>query len=171
MAAGALLEQSRQESLDGVDGAPQIDVDHPAPVVVRHLRDRTSDHDAGVAEHHIDLAEKTKRLVGQVRHLLEKPNIAHHTVRLKSLRLQMRDSLLERRLVDVGENETCSAPCQLGCGGETDTVRAAGDDGALPLESTHGATVADAFARLKSTPASSYFRQLPPSTGSVTPVT
>src|ERR1700761_3543821 len=50
VAAGALLEQPGQERLDGMDRAPQVNVDHPAPVVVRHLRDRTRDHNAGVAE-------------------------------------------------------------------------------------------------------------------------
>ena len=50
VATRALIEQSRQERFDGMDRAPQVDVDHPAPVVVGHLGHRTRDHNAGVAE-------------------------------------------------------------------------------------------------------------------------
>jgi hypothetical protein len=108
-----------------------------------HLRDRTCDHNAGIAEDHVDLTEKTECLIGEVNHLLEVPDITHHAVRFEALSLQMRDGLLQGRLVDVGEHDTRSSPCKLGRGGETYTVRAAGDDGAFAFISVHGATVAD----------------------------
>ncbi len=53
MPTRALLKQPRQEQLDRMDRGPQVDVDHPTPVVVRHLHDRTVDNDAGVAEYDI----------------------------------------------------------------------------------------------------------------------
>jgi hypothetical protein len=146
--------QPGQERLDGMDRAPQVDVDHPAPVVVRHLRDRTRDHNAGIAEDHVDLTEKTKCLIGEVNHLLEIPDIAHHAVRFEPLGLQMRDRLLQRRLIDVGEHDSRSPPCELGRGRETDTVCAAGDDGAFAFISVHGATVADWTRRAATAPVS-----------------
>ena len=75
-------------------------------------------------------------------------------MRLESLSPQMRDSLFQRRLIDIGEHQMRSAPCELSCGGQTDTVRATSDDDAFVFESAHGATVTDETARLKPTPAS-----------------
>src|ERR1700749_4212774 len=134
--------------------APQVDVDHPAPVVVRHLSDRACDHDAGIAEDHVDLTEKTKRLIGQVDNLLEIPDVTHHAVRFEPLGLQVRDRLLQRRLIDIGQYDTRSPTCELGSGRETDTVCAAGDDGAFAFISVHGATVADWPGRAAAGPVS-----------------
>ncbi len=120
-----------------MDRAPQVDVDHPTPVVVRHLRDRTRHHNAGIAEDPVDLTQKTKCLISEVNHLLEIPDITHHAVRFEPLGLQMRDRLLQGRLVDVGEHDTHSPPCELGRSRETDTVCTAGDDGAASFESVH----------------------------------
>ena len=44
------------------------------------------DHDAGIAEDDVDLAEKTKRLIGEVNHLVEIPDVAHRRRALRSPR-------------------------------------------------------------------------------------
>ena len=66
VAVPALGDQSRQERLDTVDRPPQIDIDHEPPVVVAGLHDRTGVGDACVVEHDVDVAEHSKRLIGQV---------------------------------------------------------------------------------------------------------
>ena len=143
MATRTLLEQPRQKRLDSMDGAPQVDIDHPAPVVMRHLRDRTRDDNAGVAEDDVDLAEKPKCLVRKVNHLIEMSDVAHHGVRVKPLGMQVCHRLLQRRLIDVGEHNACSTASQLGGSSEPDAIRTAGDDGSFSFEPTfetvHGA--------------------------------
>ena len=104
MALAALGDQSRQERLDTVDRAPQIDIDHEAPVVVAGLDDRTGVGDAGVVEHDVDLAEHAKRLVGQVLDVVELAHVAHDTVRVDPVRAQGRDRIVQRGLIDVGEH-------------------------------------------------------------------
>ena len=86
VAALALLDDPRQERLDAVDRAPQVDVDRPAPVVVGHLEDRAADGDAGVVEHDVDRAEGVERGVGHRLHGLQRAHVADHAVGLGAAR-------------------------------------------------------------------------------------
>jgi hypothetical protein len=95
---------------------------------VRHLRDRTGDHDAGVAEEDVNLAEQAKSLVREVNHLLEMPHVAHNAVRVKTIAAQPRHGLFQRGLIDVGEHEPGPAAGKLGGGGQTDATRPTGDN-------------------------------------------
>ncbi|CKS32287.1 Uncharacterised protein [Mycobacterium tuberculosis] len=101
MPARALLKQPRQERFDRMDRAPQVDVDHPTPVVVRHLHDRTADNDAGVAEYDIDVAEQAESLVREVSDLFSMPDVAHHAVHIEPLGTQVVHRLPKSRLVNV----------------------------------------------------------------------
>jgi len=87
----------------------KVNIDHPAPVVVRHLRDRTRDHNPGVAKDNVNVPEKAKCFIREVNDLVEMPDIAHHRVRVKPLGVQPRHRLLKPRLIDVGEHDSCSA--------------------------------------------------------------
>ena len=93
-----------------------------------HLRDRTRDNNAGVAEYDVDMAEQTKSLVRQVHYLIEMPDIADHPVRGKPVGLQPRHGPFQPRLIDIREHDACPAPGKLGGGGQTDATRTAGDD-------------------------------------------
>jgi len=170
-----------------MDRAPQIDVGHPAPIVVRHLRDWARDNNAGVAEYDIDMAEQAESLVREVNHLIEMPDVAHHPVRVKPVGVQPRHSLFESRLIDVREHDACSAPGELGGSGQTDATRTAGDDRPASLKRVHRIAVSTSEGRTSTcwdqlslwSPTSrrwaglkgGYFRQPPASTGRVTPVT
>jgi hypothetical protein len=143
-----------------MDRAPQVDVDDPAPVFVRHLRDRTRHDNARVAEDDVNLAEQAEGLVREVDHVVEVPDVAHHAVRVKPLGVQPCHSPFQRRLIDVGKHHAGSAAGELGGGGQANAIGAAGDDCSAARE------VRDESAH-KTEP---YFRQLPASMGRVTPV-
>ena len=64
MAALPLGDEARQERLDAVDRSPQVDVEHPSPVIVGHLQDGPADGHAGVVEHDVHGAEGVERGVG-----------------------------------------------------------------------------------------------------------
>jgi hypothetical protein len=137
--------------------APQVDVDHPMPVVVRHLRERARHNDAGVAEDDVHPAKQAEGLIREVNHLLEMSDVAHDAVRVKPLAAQAAYRLLQRGPVDVREHHTGPAAGELGGGGQADPARTAGDDRPASFKSVHATEP--------------YFRQLPASMGRVTPVT
>ena len=61
MAAFAVGADMRQEALDAVQHAHQVDVDHPAPVVERDMVDAAAGGDAGIVADHMDVAEPLER--------------------------------------------------------------------------------------------------------------
>jgi hypothetical protein len=103
---------------------------------MRHLRDRTRDHDASVAEDNVDVAEKAKCLVGQCNHLIELPDVARHGVRVKPSGTQVCHRLFQRGFIDVGEHDACATASELSGSSEPDTICTAGDDGSFLFEST-----------------------------------
>ena len=80
------------------------------------------------------MAEKAESLIREVNHLVEMPDVAHHTVRVKPLGMQPRHRLFQPGLIDVGEHDTGSAAGKLRGGGQTDATRATGDHGPAPPE-------------------------------------
>jgi hypothetical protein len=85
------------------------------------------------------MAEKAKRFVGQCNHVIELADVARHGVSVKPPGMQPRHRLFQRGLIHVGEHDTCSTASELGGGCEPDAIRTAGDNGALSVESVHGA--------------------------------
>jgi hypothetical protein len=61
--------------------------------------------------------------------------------------MQPRHRLFQRRLINVGEHDTCSPAGELRGSGEPDAIRTAGDYSAfsfeLSCETVHGATLTD----------------------------
>jgi hypothetical protein len=127
---------------------------------VCHLCDRTRDHNARVAKYNVDMAEATECLIRKVNYLVEMADVSRDTLRVKPLGAQVRHSLFQRGLIDVCKHDTRSAAGELDGGGETDATRTAGDDRASPFEKP--------IESVHEPPR--YFRQLPASMGSVTPV-
>jgi hypothetical protein len=82
-----------------------------------------------------------------VDHLVEMSDVAHHGVRFEPLGMQVRHCPFKTGLVDVGKHDSRPTTGELGRGGESDAVRAAGDNGALTFETVHGATVTDRSRR------------------------
>jgi hypothetical protein len=136
-----LRDHPRQERLDSVDGAPQIHVDHEAPIVVTCLCDRPRVRDARIVEHHVHGAEYAERLVGEVDDVVELAGVTHHAVRVDPVAAQPRHCLLQTGFIDVSEHQPGAAARELLCGGEADSARASGDDCRASLESVHGATL------------------------------
>ena len=56
MGGAVLLEQPRQEGVQAVDDAHEVDVDQAPPVLERRVRDRPGDGDAGVEEQQVERA-------------------------------------------------------------------------------------------------------------------
>ncbi len=139
MAIPALLDHARQERLDAVDRAPQVDVDHPAPVAVGDVSDRASIGDACVVEDQVHLAEQAEGFVGEVLDGVKLADVAQHTVCFRAVGAEPLDRLVQRGLVDVGEHDPGTAASEFPRRRETDTARASGDYRSAPLESLHGA--------------------------------
>ena len=57
----ALLAEDRQEAVDAVDHAPEVDVDHPVPVVERLVGDQVEGGHPGVVAQHVHPAEPVQR--------------------------------------------------------------------------------------------------------------
>ena len=106
----ALLDHPRQERLDAVDRTPQVDVDDPSPVVVRHVDDRPANGHAGVVEHDVHRPEGVERSIGHRRHFVQRAHVAHDPVGLHASAAQRIDGGVECRPLDVGEHQT-RAPC------------------------------------------------------------
>jgi hypothetical protein len=60
-------------------------------------------------------------------------------VRVEPLGTQPRDRLFQRRLIDVGEHDTCSTASELAGSGQPDAIRTAGDNGSFSFEMVHAA--------------------------------
>ena len=109
VAVPALLDQARQERLDAVDRAPQVDVDHPAPVAVGDVGDRAGVGDARIVEDQVHLAQQAERFVGEVldgvqlRDVAETPCASAPSARSRST------ACVERGLIDVGEHDPGTA--------------------------------------------------------------
>jgi hypothetical protein len=127
VAALALLDDALGEGLDAVDDAPEVDVDHPAPVVVGHAHDRAAHRDARVEEYDVHAAHRIECSVGQGVDRLAVADVAHDALRLHAERADLRDRGVERAALDVGEHEAHALARERLCGGEADTARAARD--------------------------------------------
>ena len=62
-------QHQRCEDADAVDDTPQVDVEHPLPVIEREVRDATHRSDSGVVAHNVDATELRLNLVGQALHI------------------------------------------------------------------------------------------------------
>ena len=61
MAAFAMRADVRQEALDAVNHAHQVDVDHPAPIIQRDVVDAAAGRDAGIVADDMHVAERIER--------------------------------------------------------------------------------------------------------------
>jgi hypothetical protein len=104
-------------------------------------------------------AEEAERLVSEVSNLLEVADIAYDALRGKPFGAQAIYGLVKRGPFDVCQHDAGAAAREPLRRGEADATGAAGDDSAPSFEPIHGS---GRYA--------CYFKQLPASTGNVTPV-
>ena len=110
MATLTLVDDPWQERLDAVDRSPQVDIDDPPPVVVRHLGHWPADRDPGVVEHDVHGTEQAERLIGQALHRGERADVARHTVCFDARVSQPVDRGDQRDLLDVGQHDAGAVP-------------------------------------------------------------
>lgn len=116
---------------------PQVNVDDPTPVVMGHLRHRTRDDNAGVAEHDVDAAQPSESFVCEMNDVTQIPHVAGDSMRVVSLSAKPRHGFVQRGRIDVAQHHPGAATGELNGGSQPDAAAAAGDDRSASLESVH----------------------------------
>ncbi len=132
MPAVAGLPQDRREDVAAVDRAPQVDVEHPVPVVEAHLADRMAARaDAGVVDHQRRRpAEPGLRLVGQqLRRRRCCETSQRSAMRLTTVGADRVGRCARGVLVDVAAHDAAAPVGEFDGEGRADAAARAGDDG------------------------------------------
>ena len=99
-----LRAHPREEGLDAVDDAVEVDRERPVPVGLRRLTDDSAGQHAGVVDQQVQLAELVVDALGQP---LVADGVGHVEVdrqRLDLLRLDLRRDGLRRAFLHIGED-------------------------------------------------------------------
>ena len=150
--APTTLEHRRQHGLRTQQRAPEVDVDHPVPLVDRDVAEpvlREVPHDRGVVDEDVDAAERVDR---GARHGLRRREIPHvdgHADHAGAVGLQRVGGLGGGALVDVGEHHGGAGFAECTPVGHADAAGTTGDDGDLPgqVEELRGVHRARPFCR------------------------
>ena len=137
MAAGALLDEDRQEGLDPVYDAPEVDVHGVDPVVVRGVGDLAEQRDAGVVADDVHRPEALACGGGQGLHAVELGDVGPHPEYAGAARLELLRGATESLLVEIGQHQRRPARGEGARHGEPDSAGAAGDDRDAILEGIH----------------------------------
>ena len=101
--AGGL--EPRQERADAVEHAPEVDAEHPLPVRQRLVGDASERRHPGVVAEDVDAAVALPDRVRERFHRLRIADVGDVTVRFGARRAQLADRAIERRALDVGEDD------------------------------------------------------------------
>ena len=146
------LDHRRQHRLRAQQRAPEVDVDHPVPLVDRHVAEpilREVPHDGGVVDQDVDAAE---RVDGRARHGLcrrEIPHVDGHADGREPSPSRASAALAGGALVDVGQHHGGAGFAECTPVGHADAAGTTGDDGDLPaqIEELRGVHRARPFCR------------------------
>src|SRR5262245_57865661 len=96
-----MRQNAREESLDPVDHAPEIDAHDPVPIVVSREFHRPSDSYARVVAQHVNLTEDALGLEGRARHRLAVGDVEFYGVN-RAAAVERSHRLLQLVAPDVG---------------------------------------------------------------------
>src|SRR5262245_21897145 len=98
-----MRENAREESLDAVDHAPEIDAHDPVPIVISRELNRPSDSYACVVAQHVNLTEDAVSLEGRARHRLAVGNVEFYDVD-RAGAVERSHRLIQMVAPDVGDH-------------------------------------------------------------------
>src|SRR6266581_1698659 len=124
----ALGDHPRQEGLEPVNHAPEVDAERPLPVPVGGRLEPTPDRHAGVVAEDVDTAERREGAVGERLHLGPVAHVGTDGERASAPRLDSLNGLGEAGLVDVGHDDGRAFRSEALGQSTTDAAGAAGDD-------------------------------------------
>ncbi|BBF71980.1 hypothetical protein SBA_ch2_5130 [Sphingomonas bisphenolicum] len=88
-----------KESVDAVDDAPQIDVEHPAPVIEGQIRDHADRAYAGIIAENMDCPMPIHDLIGESLNLIELAD-----VRRDALDAELRAGRIDCAGINIGDD-------------------------------------------------------------------
>jgi hypothetical protein len=122
VAATTLLDHPGKERLHAMDRAPQVDVQHPCPIGMRHVDRRAGHGYAGVVEHHVGPAETVVSTPGQGVDRLLGSHIGHDLSHLTRTP-ELPGGFVQPVCFDVGQHQPPTLLGQQASGGQTDAAR------------------------------------------------
>jgi hypothetical protein len=134
MAGLALLDHARDERLDAVEDAVEVDAEHPAPLLERELPGQRYARDSGVVAEHVNRAELCKRALGERLDGVPARRVCGHADRVVA---DARGRLLEAGRVDVGHHEAHALGGEAVAERTADAACGAGDDGDPTAQLVH----------------------------------
>jgi hypothetical protein len=133
----ALLDHARHERLDPVHDTEQVHLDHPAPVGVAHLGQRTAHEHARVVAQQMAAAEARPRGVGERVDVGAPRDVAVHRDRLAAARLDLLRDALHRRRLDVGRDDAHARASRCASDALADPATGAGHHRDAPVQLLH----------------------------------
>jgi hypothetical protein len=92
--------------------------------------------------------QMAERLVGELRQMVEAPHVARNTKGIDTFGTQALDGLLQRRHIDIGDDDPGTPGAEFPRRGEADSARATRYDRATTLDSVHRRTLCENLTTL-----------------------
>jgi hypothetical protein len=143
MAAFAMRADVRQEALDAVKHAHQVDVDDPSPIIQRDVVDAAAGRDACIVTHDMHAAERVERSLRRALDALRVGHIADRAADIRRDLLQAFDGGLQRIRLDIGQHHFHAGPGKRPAERKPDACGSAGHKSRLAGEFSHGGSSRD----------------------------
>ena len=143
MAAFAMGADMRQEALDAVEHAHQVDVDHPSPIIQRDVVDAAAGSDTGIVAHHMHMPERVECGLRRALDACGVGDIADGAANVRGDFLQAFDRGLQRIRLDIGQHHFHAGLGKRPAERKSDACGSAGHKGRLAGEFSHGRSSRD----------------------------
>jgi hypothetical protein len=137
MAAFAVGADMRQEGMDAVQDAHEVDVEHPPPVIERDVVDAAAAGDAGIVANHMDIAEGRVGRLGRTLDACRIGNVTGNAPHVRPDIAQAFDGGRQRSCLDIGQHHLHACLREGPPERQADTARPARHEGRLAGELPH----------------------------------